>query len=157
LIPLVINNIINKKDLPVYGDGTNVRDWLWVEDHAEAIDTIFHKGKNGDTYNIGGENELQNIQLVRMLCDIVDESLGRPAGEAQKRIRFVTDRKGHDHRYAIDAAKIMNELKWKPTIQPKEGLKRTVDWYLENQDWLKNITSGDYKQYYEKFYNFVSS
>ncbi len=157
LIPLVINNIINKKDLPVYGDGTNVRDWLWVEDHATAIDTIFHEGKNGETYNIGGENELQNIQLVRMLCDIVDEKLGREQGDAQSRIRFVTDRKGHDHRYAIDASKIINELAWKPSIQPDEGMTKTVDWYLNNQDWLKNITSGDYKQYYEKFYNFASS
>ena len=157
LIPLMINNIINKKDLPVYGDGTNVRDWLWVEDHADAIDVIFHKGLGGETYNIGGENELQNIQLVKMLCDIVDESLGREAGDAQSRIKFVTDRKGHDQRYAIDASKIIKELNWKPTIQPEEGLKKTVSWYLENQEWLKNITSGDYQQYYQKFYNFASS
>ncbi len=152
LIPLMINNIINRKPLPVYGDGTNVRDWLWVEDHASAIDVIFHKGKLGETYNIGGENELQNIELVHMLCDIVDEKLGRPSGDAKSSIKFVTDRKGHDHRYAIDASKIIKQLNWKPTIQPREGLEKTVDWYLEHSDWLNNITSGDYKQYYEKFY-----
>ena len=157
LIPLMINNIIEKKDLPVYGDGTNVRDWLWVVDHAEAIDCIFHKGKIGETYNIGGENEIQNIDLVKTLCKVVDRKLGRAEGDAATRIKFVTDRKGHDHRYAIDASKVMKELGWKPTVQPEQGLEMTVDWYLSNTDWLQNITSGDYEKYYEKFYNFVSS
>lgn len=155
LIPLVINNIIQKKDLPVYGDGTNVRDWLWVEDHAIAIDSIFHQGTVGETYNIGGENELQNIELVRMLCKLVDDRLGRAVGNAEKSIKFVTDRKGHDQRYAIDASKIMNELGWKPEIQPEEGLGKTVDWYLGNKTWLENVTSGNYQDYYKKFYNFA--
>lgn len=152
LIPLVINNIIKKKALPVYGDGTNVRDWLWVEDHATAIDTIFHHGKLGETYNIGGENELQNIELVRMLCKIVDEKLGRPKGSAEKMITFVTDRKGHDQRYAIDASKIIGELGWKPSTQPIDGMAKTVEWYLQNTPWLEHVTSGDYQKYYEQQY-----
>ena len=152
LIPLVINNIIQKKPLPVYGDGTNVRDWLWVGDHAAAIDTIFHNGKNGETYNVGGENELQNIDLVRMLCKLVDKKLERESGSAEKMITFVTDRKGHDQRYAIDASKIAKALKWKPTVQPEKGLEMTVEWYLENAEWLKNVTSGSYQNYYEMHY-----
>lgn len=152
LIPLVINNIINKKPLPVYGDGTNVRDWLWVEDHAKAIDTIFHNGNVGETYNIGGENELQNIELVRMLCRLVDEKLGREEGSAEATISFVTDRKGHDHRYAIDASKIINELGWKPETQPEEGMSKTVEWYLQHKTWLEHVTSGDYQKYYEQQY-----
>lgn len=153
LIPLMINNIIHEKDLPVYGDGTNVRDWLWVEDHAKAIDQIFHHGVLGDTYNIGGENELRNIDLVKLLCRLVDEKLGRAAGSAEKTIRFVTDRKGHDHRYAIDASKLINALDWKPEIQPEEGLALTVDWYLNNKEWLEHVTSGAYQAYYEAHYN----
>lgn len=156
LIPLVINNIINERPLPVYGDGTNVRDWLWVVDHAKAIDTIFHNGRVGETYNIGGENELQNIELVRILCKLVDEKLGRPAGSAEKTITFVTDRKGHDQRYAIDAAKIIKELGWKPEIQPEQGIGMTIDWYLSNKEWLQNVTSGDYQKYYETYYNFAA-
>lgn len=152
LIPLVINNIINQKALPVYGDGTNVRDWLWVEDHAAAIDTIFHNGKIGETYNIGGENELQNIELVRMLCRLVDQKLGRAEGSAEKTITFVTDRKGHDQRYAIDASKIIRELGWKPSTQPIEGMEKTVEWYLQNTTWLEHVTSGDYQKYYEQQY-----
>lgn len=157
LIPLVINNIINEKPLPVYGDGKNVRDWLWVGDHATAIDSVFHKGTIGETYNIGGENELQNIELVRMLCQLVDQKLGRENGSAEKTITFVTDRKGHDQRYAIDASKIMKELGWIPSIQPEEGMSLTVDWYLANKKWLENVTSGEYQKYYESYYNFASN
>lgn len=152
LIPLFINNIIERKPLPVYGNGSNVRDWLYVEDHANAIDVIFHNGKKGETYNIGGHNEWSNIDLVSLLCDVMDEKLGRPLGEAKQLIKFVKDRAGHDLRYAIDASKIQEELGWKPSLQFKEGLSKTIDWYLENEKWLKNVTSGAYQSYYEKQY-----
>lgn len=152
LIPLMINNIIQKKDLPVYGAGLNIRDWLWVEDHAIAIDRIYHEGAVGETYNIGGHNEWKNIDLVHLLCDTVDEQLGREIGDARTRIKFVKDRAGHDMRYAIDASKIDNDLNWKPSITFEEGLKKTVEWYLANTDWLNNVTSGAYKTYYEKQY-----
>jgi len=152
LIPLCINNIQNKKPLPIYGKGENVRDWLFVEDHARAIDVIFHKGKVGDTYNIGGFNEWKNIDIVRLLCKIMDKKLGRAEGESEQLITFVKDRAGHDLRYAIDAKKLMNELGWEPSLQFEEGLEKTVDWYLANQEWLERITSGDYKQYYEEQY-----
>lgn len=153
LIPLMINNILNKKPLPVYGKGENIRDWLYVEDHAKAIDKVFHEGKTGETYTIGGFNEWKNIDLVNLLCDIMDVKLGRPKGESRGLIRFVEDRKGHDLRYAIDSSKIMNELGWKPSLQFEEGLSKTVDWYLENQEWLKNVTSGQYQEYYQTFYS----
>ncbi|MDF9799999.1 dTDP-glucose 4,6-dehydratase [Catalinimonas alkaloidigena] len=152
LIPLCINNIQNKKPLPIYGKGENVRDWLYVEDHARAIDVIFHQGKVGDTYNIGGFNEWKNIDIVRLLCKIMDKKLGREEGESEKLITFVKDRAGHDLRYAIDASKLMNELGWEPSLQFEEGLEKTVDWYLANEKWLQHITSGDYKQYYEEQY-----
>ncbi|QEC40322.1 dTDP-glucose 4,6-dehydratase [Pseudobacter ginsenosidimutans] len=152
LIPLMINNIVNNKPLPVYGKGDNVRDWLYVNDHATAIDTIFHNGKNGDSYNVGGFNEWKNIDIVHLLCSIMDKKLNRPAGESAKLITFVTDRPGHDHRYAIDATKLNSELGWKPSLQFEEGLEKTVDWYLANQEWVKNITSGEYQHYYEEQY-----
>ncbi|GAA4771814.1 MULTISPECIES: dTDP-glucose 4,6-dehydratase [Flavobacterium] len=152
LIPLFINNIINKKPLPVYGDGNYTRDWLFVKDHAVAIDLVFHKGKNHETYNIGGFNEWKNIDLVRLLCEKMDEKLGRPEGESAKLITFVKDRPGHDLRYAIDASKINAELGWKPSVTFEEGLKQTIDWYLDNTQWLNNITSGEYAKYYEKQY-----
>ena len=152
LIPLFINNIINNKPLPVYGDGNFTRDWLYVQDHARAIDLIFHKGKNGETYNIGGFNEWKNIDLVRLLCKHMDQKLGRNKGESEKLITFVSDRPGHDKRYAIDASKIHNELGWSPSVTFEEGLKRTVDWYLDNQKWLINVTSGSYQEYYKKQY-----
>ncbi len=152
LIPLMINNIRHNKPLPVYGKGENVRDWLWVEDHAAAIDTIFHTGRNGETYNIGGHNEWKNIDLVHLLCAIMDRKLGRAEGESAKLITYVTDRAGHDLRYAIDAAKIERELGWKPSITFEEGLERTVDWYLANTGWLDNVTSGAYQQYYQEHY-----
>ncbi|MBP6389868.1 MAG: dTDP-glucose 4,6-dehydratase [Flavobacteriales bacterium] len=152
LIPLMINNIRNNKPLPVYGKGENVRDWLWVEDHASAIDTVFHKGVNGETYNIGGHNEWKNIDLVHLLCAIMDKKLGRTEGESAKLITYVTDRAGHDLRYAIDAGKIERELGWKPSITFEEGLERTVDWYLANQAWLEHVTSGDYQRYYAAHY-----
>jgi dTDP-glucose 4,6-dehydratase len=152
LIPLMINNIINNKPLPVYGRGENVRDWLYVIDHARAIDVIFHKGKNGETYNIGGHNEWTNIDLVRLLCSLMDIKLGRPAGTSEKLINFVKDRAGHDLRYAIDSTKLSNELGWQPSLQFEEGLEKTVDWYLANETWLNNITSGDYQKYYEEQY-----
>jgi len=152
LIPLVINNIKHSKPLPIYGDGKYTRDWLWVIDHAEAIDLIYHAGKNGETYNIGGNNERKNIQLVETLCDIVDEYLGREKGTSKQLITFVKDRPGHDRRYAIDATKLKKELGWEPTINPEEGLKRTAKWYLENEEWLDNVTSGAYKKYYDKQY-----
>ena len=152
LIPLVINNIKNKKPLPIYGDGKYTRDWLWVVDHAEAIDLIFHKGKKGETYNIGGNNERKNIELVETLCDTMDELLGRPAGWSRQLITFVKDRPGHDRRYAIDATKLKNELGWEPTIQPEEGLRKTAEWYLANEQWLQNVTSGAYQKYYERQY-----
>ncbi|MGN6421585.1 MAG: dTDP-glucose 4,6-dehydratase [Pseudobacter sp.] len=152
LIPLMINNIVNNKPLPVYGKGDNVRDWLFVEDHATAIDTIFHKGVNGDSYNVGGFNEWKNIDIVHLLCGIMDRKLNRPAGESAKLITFVTDRPGHDHRYAIDATKLNKELGWKPSLQFEEGLEKTVDWYLANEAWIKNVTSGEYQHYYEEQY-----
>jgi dTDP-glucose 4,6-dehydratase len=152
LIPLFINNIINKKPLPVYGDGLYTRDWLFVKDHAIAIDLVFHKGKNGETYNIGGFNEWKNIDLVKLLCRQMDEKLGRQPGESEQLIAYVKDRPGHDRRYAIDATKINKELGWKPTVTFEEGLSETIDWYLENSEWLKNVTSGAYQHYYEDMY-----
>jgi dTDP-glucose 4,6-dehydratase len=152
LIPLMINNIRNNKPLPVYGKGENVRDWLFVDDHARAIDVIFHKGKTGDKYNVGGFNEWKNIDLVHLLCKIMDEKLGRAAGTSAKLITYVKDRPGHDMRYAIDATKLNKELGWKPSLQFEEGLEKTVDWYLNNEDWVKHVTSGDYQHYYEEQY-----
>ncbi len=152
LLPLFINNIKNKKALPVYGDGKYTRDWLWVNDHASAIDVIYHKGKNGETYNIGGNNEWKNIDLIHKLCDIMDELLERPMGSSRNLIAFVKDRPGHDRRYAIDATKLKEELGWEPSIQSEEGLRKTAEWYLANEEWMTNITSGAYKQYYEDMY-----
>ena len=152
LIPLFINNICNKKPLPVYGNGENVRDWLFVEDHARAIDIIFHNGNIGDTYNIGGFNEWKNIDLIKVLIKTVDEVLGNPDGTSDKLITFVKDRKGHDYRYAIDSTKLKEELGWEPSLQFEEGIEKTVKWYLENQDWVKNVTSGDYQNYYKEMY-----
>jgi dTDP-glucose 4,6-dehydratase len=152
LIPLMISNIRQGKPLPVYGDGQYTRDWLWVKDHAAAIDTIFHQGRVGETYNIGGNNEWKNIDLVEKLCDICDEYLQQPAGQSRQLITFVKDRPGHDRRYAIDASKLRNELGWEPSIQSEEGFRQTVQWYLENEAWLQHILSGDYQQYYEKQY-----
>ncbi|SHJ31205.1 dTDP-glucose 4,6-dehydratase [Tangfeifania diversioriginum] len=152
LIPLFINNIRNKKPLPVYGKGENVRDWLWVVDHARAIDVIYHKGKTGDTYNIGGFNEWKNIDLIRTMCRVMDKKLGREEGESEKLITYVKDRAGHDLRYAIDATKIKNELGWEPSVQFEEGISKTIDWYLDNEEWMKNVTSGDYQKYYDKQY-----
>ena len=152
LIPLIIHNIIHQKPLPVYGKGENVRDWLFVEDHARAIDDVFHKGAIGETYNIGGFNEWKNIDVVKMLCKILDGKLNRAEGESEKLIQFVTDRAGHDLRYAIDSTKIMNELGWKPSLQFEEGLEKTVDWYLNNSEWLNNVTSGNYQNYYNSMY-----
>lgn len=152
LIPLFINNIRHRKPLPVYGKGENVRDWLFVEDHARAIDTIFHKGKVADTYNIGGFNEWKNIDLIKVLVDTVDRQLGRAEGEDLDLITFVTDRKGHDMRYAIDSRKLQKELGWEPSLQFEEGIELTVRWYLENQEWLDNVTSGDYLKYYQNMY-----
>jgi dTDP-glucose 4,6-dehydratase len=153
LIPLCIHNIKNNLPLPIYGDGKYTRDWLFVEDHARAIDVIFHKGKIGETYNIGGFNEWQNIDLVKLLCEIMDGKLGRPEGSSEKLITFVKDRPGHDLRYAIDASKIEKELGWRPSVTFEEGLEKTVDWFLSNEDWLNNVTSGSYKDYYQKQYN----
>lgn len=153
LIPLFINNIINNKSLPVYGDGNYTRDWLFVEDHAVAIDLVFHEGKNHETYNIGGFNEWKNIDLVKLLCHIMDSKLGRKEGTSEKLITYVKDRPGHDLRYAIDASKINKELGWKPSVTFEQGLEKTIDWYLSNGDWLKNVTSGEYSKYYEKQYN----
>ncbi len=152
LIPLFINNVINKKPLPVYGDGLYTRDWLFVKDHASAIDLVFHKGKNGETYNIGGFNEWRNIDLVKLLCKLMDEKLGNTPGTSEQLITYVKDRPGHDRRYAIDATKINTELGWKPSVTFEEGLSQTIDWYLENTGWLKNVTSGEYQQYYETQY-----
>jgi dTDP-glucose 4,6-dehydratase len=152
LIPLFINNIIEKKPLPVYGDGKYTRDWLFVEDHAVAIDLVFHEGKNHDTYNIGGFNEWQNIDLVKLLCELMDQKLGRTAGESAELITYVKDRPGHDLRYAIDASKINTELGWKPSVTFEQGLARTIDWYLANEAWLKNVTSGAYQNYYASQY-----
>ncbi len=152
LIPLFIHNIKNNKPLPVYGKGENVRDWLWVVDHARAIDVIYHKGKIGETYNIGGFNEWTNIDLIKVMCLKMDEKLGRAKGESEKLISYVKDRAGHDLRYAIDATKIKRELGWEPSLQFEEGIEKTIDWYLENTEWLENVTSGDYKKYYEQQY-----
>ena len=152
LIPLCINNIINNKPLPIYGKGENVRDWLFVEDHVKAIDTIFHKGKAGETYNIGGHNEWKNIDIIKELCRQMDEKLDREKGTSEKLITFVKDRAGHDLRYAIDATKLKNELGWQPSLQFEEGLSKTIDWYLNNSEWLNDLTSGAYKNYYEKQY-----
>ncbi|TKC02800.1 dTDP-glucose 4,6-dehydratase [Pedobacter frigoris] len=152
LIPLAINNIKNNQPVPVYGKGENVRDWLWVEDHARAIDVIFHQAKSGQTYNIGGHNEWKNIDLIHLLCNIMDKKLGREQGESAKLITFVTDRAGHDLRYAIDSTKLQQELDWVPSLQFEEGLEKTVDWYLENEEWLSNVTSGNYQAYYENQY-----
>ncbi|MCK9561766.1 MAG: dTDP-glucose 4,6-dehydratase [Bacteroidales bacterium] len=152
LIPLCINNITHNKPLPIYGKGENVRDWLYVIDHARAIDMIFHSGKNGDTYNIGGNNEWTNIALVKKLCEIMDSRLNRAQGESEKLITYVTDRAGHDLRYAIDSSKLMNELGWAPSVTFEKGIELTVDWYLQNQEWLARVVSGNYAHYYEKMY-----
>ncbi|MDR6762492.1 dTDP-glucose 4,6-dehydratase [Flavobacterium sp. 2755] len=153
LIPLFINNIINNKPLPVYGDGNYTRDWLFVEDHAIAIDLVFHAGKNHETYNIGGFNEWKNIDLVKLLCNLMDKKLGRTIGSSQELITYVKDRPGHDLRYAIDATKINRDLGWKPSVTFEEGLEKTINWYLSNEDWLQNVTSGSYKDYYQKQYS----
>lgn len=152
LIPLCIYNIKNNKPLPIYGKGENVRDWLYVVDHAHAIDTVFHQAKDGSTYNIGGHNEWKNIDVITLLCRIMDKKLNREAGANEKLITFVKDRAGHDLRYAIDSTKLQNELGWKPSLQFEEGLEKTVDWYLQNEKWLQNVTSGDYQKYYEQQY-----
>lgn len=152
LIPLMINNILQEKPLPVYGNGSNIRDWLWVEDHASAIDLIFHKGKIGESYNVGGLNEWTNLDLVHYLCDLMDTKLGKEAGTSRQLIRFVKDRAGHDHRYAIDATKLRDELGWTPSVTFQEGLDKTVDWYLSNPKWIEDVTSGTYKEYYTKYY-----
>ena len=152
LIPLSINNIKNNKSIPIYGKGENVRDWLFVEDHARAIDVIFHTGKVGETYNIGGHNEWTNIDLIHLLCKIMDKKLNRPEGESAKLITYVKDRAGHDLRYAIDSSKLQKELGWTPSLQFEEGLEKTVDWYLQNEAWLNNVTSGEYQKFYEKQY-----
>ncbi|MEO6584607.1 MAG: GDP-mannose 4,6-dehydratase, partial [Ferruginibacter sp.] len=152
LIPLSINNIINNKPLPIYGKGENVRDWLYVEDHVKAIDLIFHKGKTGETYNIGGHNEWSNLDLIKELCRQMDSKLNRPMGTSEKLITFVKDRAGHDLRYAIDATKLKNDLYWMPSLQFEEGLSKTIDWYLNNPTWLTEVTSGHYQQYYSEMY-----
>ncbi|MES2798866.1 MAG: dTDP-glucose 4,6-dehydratase [Bacteroidota bacterium] len=152
LIPLMIHNIIKNKALPVYGKGENIRDWLWVGDHARAIDTIFHEGRIGESYNVGGLNEWKNIDLVLFLCRLMDTKLNRPAGTSEQLINYVTDRAGHDLRYAIDASKIENELQWQPSLTFEEGLETTVDWYLANQEWVEKIVTGDYQNYYERMY-----
>lgn len=152
LIPLAINNIKNNKPIPVYGKGENIRDWLFVEDHVSAIDTIYHNGKAGDTYNIGGINEWKNIDLIHKLCEIMDDRLGRAKGTSAKLITYVTDRAGHDMRYAIDSSKLMKELDWKPSLQFEEGIAKTVDWYLANEEWFNNVLSGQYSKYYEEQY-----
>lgn len=153
LIPLFINNIRNNKPLPVYGDGKYTRDWLYVVDHARAIDMVYHDGKDGETYNIGGFNEWQNIELIKLLCKEMDEKLGRTPGESAKLITYVKDRPGHDRRYAIDANKIKNELGWEPSVTFEQGLSESIDWYLNNEEWLNHVTSGDYQHYYEKQYS----
>jgi dTDP-glucose 4,6-dehydratase len=152
LIPLFINNIVEEKALPVYGDGQYTRDWLYVIDHAVAIDSIFHNGREGETYNIGGLNEWTNLDLINLLCELMDEKLDREKGSSASLITYVKDRPGHDKRYAIDAAKLCNELEWKPSVDFREGLSKTIDWYLENSKWMANITSGSYEAYYEKQY-----
>ncbi|MEA5257741.1 dTDP-glucose 4,6-dehydratase [Arcicella aquatica] len=153
LLPLMINNILHNKPLPVYGKGENVRDWLFVVDHARAIDTVFHNGVLGETYNIGGFNEWKNIDIVKLVCKTMDSKLGREEGTSEKLITYVTDRAGHDLRYAIDATKIMKELGWEPSLQFEEGLDKTVTWFLDNQEWLDNVTSGNYQDYYKKMYS----
>ena len=153
LIPLAINNIINNKPIPVYGKGDNIRDWLFVEDHASAIDVIYHNGLLGSTYNIGGHNEWKNIDLIHLLCRIMDKKLGKEEGSTSKLITFVKDRAGHDLRYAIDATKLKNELGWMPSLQFEEGLEKTVDWYLSNEEWIRQVTSGEYQNFYEKQYH----
>lgn len=152
LIPLSINNIKNNKPIPIYGKGENVRDWLYVEDHAAAIDLIFHQGKEGETYNIGGNNEWTNIALIRKLCEVMDTALGRPAGTSEQLITYVKDRAGHDLRYAIDSSKLQRELGWTPSVQFEQGIVKTVDWYLKNEDWLNNVLSGEYEKYYSDQY-----
>ena len=152
LLPLMINNIVHSKPLPIYGKGENVRDWLWVNDHARAIDVIFHQGKLGETYNIGGFNEWKNIDIVHLLCSIMDKKLGRADGESAKLITYVKDRAGHDMRYAIDATKLNKELGWEPSLQFEEGMDKTIDWYLANSEWIQSVTSGSYKQYYDQQY-----
>ncbi len=153
LIPLFINNIKNKKTLPIYGNGLNVRDWLYVEDHVNAIDLLFHNGKLGETYNIGGNNEFTNLELIHSLCDLMDEKLNLTIGSSKKLITFVEDRKGHDLRYAIDISKISKQFGWKPSVTFEKGLEKTIDWYLNNTGWLEKVTSGDYQKYYETMYN----
>jgi len=153
LIPLSINNLKKGNPIPIYGKGENIRDWLYVEDHAAAIDLIFHKGKDGETYNIGGHNEWKNIDLIQLLCQIMDKKLNRPSGTSARQISFVKDRAGHDLRYAIDSTKVQQELGWKPSLQFSQGLEKTVDWYLENEEWMNNVTSGDYQNYYENQYH----
>ncbi len=152
LIPLMINNIREDRPLPIYGDGRNVRDWLWVVDHAEAMDTILHRGRVGETYNIGGNNEWANLDLVQLLCDLTDELLHRPTGTARRLITFVKDRPGHDRRYAIDASKIRRELGWAPSMAFEEGLRQTIQWYLDNTEWVEQVVSGEYRAYYERHY-----
>lgn len=152
LIPLCINNIKNNKSLPIYGKGENIRDWLYVIDHARAIDDVYHKGELNETYNIGGFNEWTNIDLVKVLCKVMDKKLNRPEGSSEQLITYVTDRAGHDLRYAIDANKIKNELGWEPSLQFEEGIEKTIDWYLSNEEWLNNVTSGDYQNYYTEQY-----
>ena len=152
LIPLFVSNILQGKALPVYGTGENVRDWLWVEDHCSAIDVIFHGGRNGETYNIGGKNEWQNIELVKLMCKLMDEKMGQAAGTAEGLITFVTDRPGHDARYAIDPTKLEEELGWSPSVTFEEGLSKTIDWYLANEEWISRVRSGDYQAYYEQMY-----
>lgn len=152
LIPLIIRNIIDEKPLPVYGDGKYTRDWLWVKDHASAIDVIYHTGKLGDTYNIGGFNEWKNIDIVKLVCSLMDEKLGREKGTSEKLITYVKDRPGHDRRYAIDATKLNKELGWAPSLVFEQGIQETINWYTDNQQWLDNVTSGDYQQYYEQQY-----
>ena len=153
LVPLFINNIRSKKPLPVYGKGENVRDWLYVVDHARAIDVIYHSNKIGETYNIGGHNEWKNIDLIKVLCKVMDKKLGRMPGESVKLITYVTDRAGHDLRYAIDSSKLQNEMGWVPSLQFEEGIEKTIDWYLENQEWLDHVTSGEYQKYYGDLYD----
>lgn len=154
LIPLFINNIRNNVSLPVYGKGLNIRDWLYVEDHARAIDVVFHNGKKGDTYNVGGFNEWSNIDLIKVICKVMDKKLGRDEGSSEQLITYVTDRAGHDMRYAIDSSKLKNELGWEPSLQFEEGIDRTIDWYLNNQEWLDGVVSGDYQEYYNRQYSF---
>jgi dTDP-glucose 4,6-dehydratase len=152
LIPLFLNNIRNNKPLPVYGEGKNIRDWLYVKDHAAAIDVIYHNGADGETFNIGGHNEWTNIDLIKLFCKVMDEKLGRKKGTSEKLITYVTDRAGHDLRYAIDSSKLQKELGWKPSLQFEEGINLTIDWYLENQEWLDSVTSGNYQKYYDSMY-----